>query len=189
MNQRQPNSKHPARRKCGFVSWFMGATAAFQRPGGVRCAGHTGRRMCCIQSGRTDLAGEWPVEPLALGRGGVHTRIRKGRRMDSLFFCRHLTQELFQNLIYVSPSLSHPQGSLDRSKAGLPRSVRHGESLPLASSPCLMHCSEDRLGGGEGPRSRALRCPGSKQHPVSLAGQRALPASIKPVFPPASKLQ
>lgn len=118
----------------------------------------------------------------------VHTRTREGEAIGFFisFYTRRLSHS-FKFIMLHALSLSHPQGCLDRSKAGLPRSVRHGEPLPLAGSPGLMHCSEHRLGGGEEPRSQALRCPGSKQHLVSLGGQRALPASIKPVFLPGKQ--
>lgn len=37
-------------------------------------------------------------------------------------------------------SVTHPQGRFDRRETGLPRSMRHGEPLPLAATPGLMHC-------------------------------------------------
>lgn len=51
----------------------------------MRCAGRTGRRLRCNQAGRAGLEADMPAKPPALGRGGVHTRIGEGRRMDSLF--------------------------------------------------------------------------------------------------------
>lgn len=181
MNQRQPNSKHPARRKCGGS---CASSVSTTRWGALR-GSH--RAPIALQSVRQSRpSGLQASEVACAGPWWCAHAYRRGETNGFFIFYRHLTQESLKNLIYVL--LSHPQGSLDRSKAGLPRSVRHGESLPLASSPCLMHCSYDRLGGVEGLRSQALRCPGSKQHLVSLAWQRALQASIKPVSPPANKL-
>lgn len=43
------------------------------------------------------------------------------------------------------PDLTHPQGRFDRCEAALSRGVRHGESLPLAAAPGLMHCYRGAL--------------------------------------------
>lgn len=94
--------------------------------------------------------------PAVTGRRTVRKRYRKGNvHRAYIVICPSAKAALADTQVWAHDrgseigngferptirELTHPQGRFDRREAGLPRSMRHGETLPLAATPSLMHC-------------------------------------------------